>query len=440
MYKSLLILFIAIAFGLYYYQFSEDLSGSGMTDMPSLNNLNEIEKLRYSEEEFSFPRSKAIPEIIYDPKDPNFLQDLIVKQKPFLIKDHPVIEWDAMYKWNNKYFSYYYPSIWAHSPTSPTVRTHHPGQSFGEMEGVNWTKPFNRYKVSSKNFFEGKKLGYFMANAREMNKQLIADIYPLSHLHRSWRPPLEVNLWIGTPLVTTPLHFDMVHNFYTQIRGKKRWILVDPKHYYDCYPYTRHHPSARQSQVDLNDPQAEEKFPNFKNVTAYEVILESGDVLYIPPFYLHHVSAIGDDISLSISTHSDAEITHIRENIIELSLLIKFDEKWKIEHRINLAVSHVYGMFKSHREMVGVVNRLIESSYSHFDKDVGVSGLYEQILKSRQSFPSKKSLESMWDDKLFGDKYDYLYNMGKYVRKEIADNTNKNEKVTHWVVEIMNTE
>ena len=49
--------------------------------------------------------------------------------------------------------------------------------------------------------------------------------------------------------ILKPLHFDMVHNFFTQIRGKKRWIIVDPKHYYDCYPFTRNHPSARQSQV-----------------------------------------------------------------------------------------------------------------------------------------------------------------------------------------------
>jgi hypothetical protein len=74
-------------------------------------------------------------------------------------------------------------------------------------------------------------------------------------------------------------------------------------------------------------------------------------VLYIPPFYMHHVSVIGDEISVSLSTHSDAEIAIIRENVIELSLRIEFDEKWNIEHKINLLTSHICGLFKNHNEV-----------------------------------------------------------------------------------------
>lgn len=34
-----------------------------------------------------------------------------------------------------------------------------------------------------------------------------------------WAPPMEVNLWMGVPTITTPAHYDMVHNFYTQVVG-----------------------------------------------------------------------------------------------------------------------------------------------------------------------------------------------------------------------------
>ena len=33
---------------------------------------------------------------------------------------------------------------------------------------------------------------------------------------------------MGAPSVTTPSHYDLVHNFYTQVCGKKRFILFPP--------------------------------------------------------------------------------------------------------------------------------------------------------------------------------------------------------------------
>ena len=223
---------------------------------------------------------------------------------------------------------------------------------------------------------------------------------------------------------------------------------------------------------------------------------------------MHHVSVVGDEISISLSTHSDAEIAMIRENVIELSMRIEFDEKWNIEHKINLLTAHIHGLFKNHNEviifiifiifififyfyilfhiflfyfyfififvflyffilflfilfnsffffysfifilfnsffffkMVRVISRILESSFSHFDSDEGVRGLNEKILLAREKFPKQEDLNRMWDENLFGEKYDYLYRMGKYVRKEIASNKRKNEKVTKWIVEIMLTD
>lgn len=34
-----------------------------------------------------------------------------------------------------------------------------------------------------------------------------------------------------------------------------------------------------------------ELFPDYANVTAYEVILEPGEILYVPPCWFHHVEA-----------------------------------------------------------------------------------------------------------------------------------------------------
>jgi hypothetical protein len=90
--------------------------------------------------------------------------------------------------------------------------------------------------------------------------------------------------------------------------------------------------------------------------------------------------------------------------------------------------------------MVRVVSRILESSYSHFGSDEGVRGLNEKIIEARKKFPTKENLNRMWDEILFGEKYDYLYRMGKFVRKEIASNKEKSEKVSKWIVEIMLTD
>ena len=40
--------------------------------------------------------------------------------------------------------------------------------------------------------------------------------------------PMEVNVWIGEPNVTTPMHFDAVHNAYVQVSGAKHFTLIPP--------------------------------------------------------------------------------------------------------------------------------------------------------------------------------------------------------------------
>jgi hypothetical protein len=107
-----------------------------------------------------------------------------------------------------------------------------------------------------------------MRDVRSLPEQLQIDLQPVGFLAVPWRPPMEVNLWMGSPMVTTPFHYDMVrilffyymvkieididvkmHNMYTQIMGKKRFILISPEYYKNLYLFTSLHPSSRQSQI-----------------------------------------------------------------------------------------------------------------------------------------------------------------------------------------------
>jgi ribosomal protein L16 Arg81 hydroxylase len=57
-----------------------------------------------------------------------------------------------------------------------------------------------------------------------------------------------------------------------------------------------------------------------------EVILEKGDVLYIPPFWFHFVCVAGNSSSISVSTHSESLEANARELMISLALNTFSDE------------------------------------------------------------------------------------------------------------------
>src|SRR5689334_16745550 len=55
---------------------------------------------------------------------------------------------------------------------------------------------------------------------------------------------------------------------------------------------------------------------DFAKVHPYEVILGPGDVLFIPPFWFHYVTAVGDTISMSVSTHTESQEAKVRERLM----------------------------------------------------------------------------------------------------------------------------
>lgn len=93
-------------------------------------------------------------------------------------------------------------------------------------------------------------------------------------------------LLIGEQGTVTHAHFDEQHNLYAQIHGQKRAILVSPDQWGKMYPHPVGHAADRQSQVDAYNPDFE-RHPRFAEVEAVEVVLEPGEVLYIPEMWWH---------------------------------------------------------------------------------------------------------------------------------------------------------
>ncbi|TKX21982.1 cupin-like domain-containing protein 4 [Elsinoe australis] len=96
----------------------------------------------------------------------------------------------------------------------------------------------------------------------------------VEHAHSS---PLRisgpVNMW---------LHYDVMANVLCQIKGSKRLLLYHPSDVSRLgLP-----PGASSSPIDPFDPSPEDQAA-LRHVKAYEAVLNEGDVLFIPPLWLH---------------------------------------------------------------------------------------------------------------------------------------------------------
>lgn len=125
----------------------------------------------------------------------------------------------------------------------------------------------------------------------------------------------QTHVWVAPAGTVTPAHFDVYHNFFAQLHGRKRFLLFPPSAWQQLYLYPILHPGGRSSQVNLDVPpraeEAESTFPYYfaQELRGLQAELNPGDVLYIPPLWFHHVTALEQSTSVSIwSPYAGSEL------------------------------------------------------------------------------------------------------------------------------------
>jgi hypothetical protein len=105
--------------------------------------------------------------------------------------------------------------------------------------------------------------------------------------------------YIGPANAFTPIHYDHAPNFTAQIFGRKQWAFYPPSQLKHLHLYPKFsqmaHFSRAHSQADLADYL---KFPDLRHVTPQTVVINQGEVLYIPVRWAHHVTSLEPSISL----------------------------------------------------------------------------------------------------------------------------------------------
>ena len=135
--------------------------------------------------------------------------------------------------------------------------------------------------------------GLRASQEKEVDLRELLSLYPQ---HSS------VNLWLSMEGGVTPCHFDGFHNMYVQIAGVKRFLLLPPDSHAsrEFYPFL--HPSYAQCRNRLADSPSGH---------VMEVTLQPGDLLYLPPFWLHEAVGLSPSISLNVSWLWLAALPHM---------------------------------------------------------------------------------------------------------------------------------
>jgi hypothetical protein len=101
--------------------------------------------------------------------------------------------------------------------------------------------------------------------------------------------------WIGPAGTVTPLHCDYDDNIFAQIWGTKRIFLSPPHHDEFLYP-SEANAILFGSPFDPEAPDFE-RFPLARQATMIEVIVNPGDMLYVPAGWYHQVRALTFSLS-----------------------------------------------------------------------------------------------------------------------------------------------
>lgn len=98
----------------------------------------------------------------------------------------------------------------------------------------------------------------------------------------------DIRIFMAGKSFFTPIHAEIFGSLFVQIYGRKKWRLYRSTDYPLLQPnLDRRYFMLTEAQPEKNPP---EKYPLIQYADYYEVTLDPGDVLWVPPYTWHQVS------------------------------------------------------------------------------------------------------------------------------------------------------
>eukprot|EP00457_Paulinella_chromatophora_P003231 gb/GEZN01003237.1/.p1 GENE.gb/GEZN01003237.1/~~gb/GEZN01003237.1/.p1 ORF type:complete len:719 (-),score=176.32 gb/GEZN01003237.1/:74-1912(-) len=146
---------------------------------------------------------------------------------------------------------------------------------------------------------------YYFDSLSKTPKDFQASLMPKRELYledQDWEERKQF-VWLSSAGVYMHTHIDQDHNFFVQLLGAKRFTLFPSSQHLRLHMFPRIHPLWHKSRADHQWPDINNTAPDYQDAEAWEVLVEAGDVLYIPPMCWHHVTHLEPSVSLSTMSH-----------------------------------------------------------------------------------------------------------------------------------------
>ena len=245
----------------------------------------------------------------------DFSAAAVAGARPVIFRNSPVAKWKARRQWSTEYLKkkirgplkniyentnrWFGPYFDDRKPLLPYTHRLNPYRTNLTLSTEQFISRLAEHGQdgSSSNGDTERKWIYYSGPLEDMGDWAVSDVSPLNELLRPNPSVSSVNIWMGPPQVVAHCHYDGYHNFYAQLVGRKRFWLGHPGLWTRLQSAPFLHPMHAQCQVNLSlsaDEQLQADHNSAGSITAelHEVVLEPGDLLYIPPLWFHHVESV----------------------------------------------------------------------------------------------------------------------------------------------------
>jgi len=221
----------------------------------------------------------AIERLSLPPDKETFFREYVFKSKPVVI-ENMVNDWPALKLWSAEYFIKNFPEA-----------------KVGMMKLEN-----DNCDLHSYNQYVVKNISSSVSDSKWAIASPI-DFFP-EQLSNDYSVPeycdggsfLRSRIFMAPTGSVTALHRDLPENIYVMVNGHKKILLFPPE--LDLYPNSVFSKHPNFSQADPENPD-EIKFHNLKNAQAYTVELKSGETLFIPSLWWHHLRNIEESVAIN---------------------------------------------------------------------------------------------------------------------------------------------
>ena len=217
-----------------------------------------------------------------------FKREYIDKNKAPLMRK-VTADWPAMRKWSFDFFA------GLHLPKRVFLEMNNVLQGGGQYEVMDYSDYIRR--IADDNHGQSTPKGY-------LSVFRVFDAFPDLRKDVDFSLLSQFKLkntakgWIGPAGTVTGYHVDWGDNVLAQICGRKEVRLVAPEDTKYMYPSKRFDQGTMSSEMDVDNLDAD-RFPLFAKATEYRVIVQPGEMLFIPRGWWHHVRSLDKSISVS---------------------------------------------------------------------------------------------------------------------------------------------